>query len=307
MILVWLGGLSFAGWMVWIALFGFTIGHGLAMLASLLVALVGFSGLDLRRRLESLAQLGGVYLLLGMGAVFLGIIFLWDVNVRSAYVTWLCIVGSFMGIAAALIFYSRHRLMQAGMLFELGGTTSLESGFLREICERYDSLRKQPGALRNIRVEGYSVTYSAPGPPGYGTRYIGRIFLEHQSVLPFVLRAKDGSVSVYEISAYASWVQRKRKGSWQQRPYLDNPFKVPDDIEPPPPVREALLGELGEIVTQVEVISKQVKEGIVEVTPDRISVLLETLQLSREELASACNLLVQVATMIDEYMKGERD
>jgi hypothetical protein len=72
-------------------------------------------------------------------------------------------------------------------------------------------------------------------------------------------------------------------------------------------VREALLGELGEIVTQVEVISKQVKEGIVEVTPDRISVLLETLQLSREELASACNLLVQVATMIDEYMKGERD
>jgi hypothetical protein len=180
MILVWLGGLSFAGWMVWIALFGFTIGHGLAMLASLLVALVGFSGLDLRRRLMSLANLGGVYLLLGMGAIFACIFVYPEVFSSSlaSALSRLWVVGAFMGISAALILYSRHRLMQEGMLFELGGTTSLESGFLEELCERYDSLRKQAGTLRNIRLEGYTVTYSAPGPSGYGERHIGRIFLE---------------------------------------------------------------------------------------------------------------------------------
>lgn len=52
--LLWLGSLSLAGLIVWAELSGFTTGKGLAILASLFLAVLGFRSMDTYRRLQTL-------------------------------------------------------------------------------------------------------------------------------------------------------------------------------------------------------------------------------------------------------------
>ncbi len=286
LILLWLGGLSFAGSIVWADVSGFSTHTGLAMLATAALGFIGFKGLDVRRRLETLSNLGWAYFVCGVFAYFI-FIFVIEFKLMSAPLPWwslafLCIGGFGLGMGC------RRRMKRAGLLFDL---------------RRVSSLPGQAGLQENIKCEGYEVAtgFSQYGP---STSQRGRIFLEHEAQLPCVIRAKAGSVSVYEIPAYMSWIARK--GSLWRESYLHNPFSVPKRIKPTSHVQQALLRDLAELVASLKVMSKELKGRVIEVTPDRTSVLLKKYELTPEELGGTCDALLRVASMIDDYVKRER-
>lgn len=296
LILLWLGGLSLAGCIIWVALFGLTTETVLVMVASLFVAFLGFRGMDRVRRLKSLENLGFVYVVAGLCSVMAFILLdargYLDFSPPQSLPFWLSVALIWAGTTAALA--AVHLLEKAGVLLDL---------------------RRQPAAPANIRFEVWEV--DAGYTQGYGyitipiTRPIGRVFVAHQAQLPCVIRAKGGSVSVYEIPAYETWLARKtsRRRKWLgigKVSYHDNPFKVPKDIKPPSALERTLVANLGELVTRLQVISKQHKGDLIELTPDRISVLLKKHEVTREELARTCDLLLRVEAMLDDYTKGDR-
>ena len=299
LILLWLGGLSFAGCIVWAGLFGFSTHVVLAMLATAALGFIGFKGLDVRRRLETLSNLGWAYFVCGVFAYFVFILAI-EFKLMSAPLPWwslafLCVGGLGLGMGC------RRRLKQQGMLLDLSGTPFLNPELAKELCERYDRLSNQAQALRTIRLRGYK---AVSGFTQYGPMYrdIGRISFEHQAQLPCVIRAKAGSVSVYEIPAYNAWVARK--GSLWRESYLNNPFSVPKRTKPASHVQQAFLQDLWDFVAGLKVISKELKGALIEVTPERTSVLLKKYELTPEELSSACQLLLRVEGMLDNYTKG---
>lgn len=295
LVLLWLGALSLAGCIVWVALFGFTIEVSLAIPASLVAGFLGFRGMDRVRRLKSLEYLGFVYVVAGLGSAMAFIVLdmrgYLDFSPPQSLPFWLSVAlinGGVVVVGAAL-----HLLEKAGVLLDL---------------------RRQPAAPANIRFEVWEV--DAGYTQGYGyipipiTRPIGRVFVAHQAQLPCVIRAKGGSLSVYETPAYETWLARKtsRRRKWLgigKVSYHDNPFKVPKDIKPSSALERTLVAKLGELVTRLHVISKQHKGDLIELTPDRISVLLKKHEVTREELARTCDLLLQVATMLDDHMKPD--
>ena len=101
-----------------------------------------------------------------------------------------------------------------------------------------------------------------------------------------------------------SWIARK--GSLWRESYLHNPFGVPKRIKPASHVRQALLRDLAELVANLKVTSKELKGRVIEVTPARTSVLLNRYELTPEELASVCQVLLRVEATLDNYLKGER-
>lgn len=292
LILLWLGGLSFAGCIVWAGLFGFSTHVVLAMLATAALGFIGFKGLDVRRRLETLSNLGWAYFICGilaMGAKTIAPLSWWTV-------AFLACGGFALGMGCRL------RLKQQGMLLDLSSTPFLNPEFVGQLCERYDSLSNQAEALRRIRLSGHK---AVSGYTQYGPMYrdIGKISSEHQAQLPCVIRAKAGSISVYEIPAYMSWVARK--GSLWRESYLNNPFGVPKRIKPTSHVQQALLRDLAELLASLKVTSKELKGRVIEVTPARTSVLLNKYELTPEELASVCQVLLRVEAMLDDYIKGD--
>lgn len=328
LILLWLGALSLAGCIIWTGLFGLTIQVGLAMLASSFVAVVGFRRLD-RERVKSLKYLYKVYGWLGAGALagyfVLGIMY--GLGVSPVFLQW-WVFGVFLALFWVLRFLARESMKEAGMLFNLSERSQLESMFQqldeatkqqmggteaveKLLSESDESLRRHAKVPATIKCEGYDVTggVGTVGGPSVGymtiTRpKIGRIFVEYGAELPCVIRVKAGSAKVYETQAYATWLQRKE--SWRRKSYRDDPFHVPRKIKLSSLVRKTLRQNLGELLTRLEVISKAHKGYLIELTTDRISVLLERYEVTREELASVCGLLLRVEAMLDRYTKGER-
>ena len=66
-----------------------------------------------------------------------------------------------------------------------------------------------------------------------------------------------------------------------------------------------LFEELSQFVGDLKVITKELKGGMVEITPEQTSVLLKKYELTPEELASACQVLLRVETILDQYAKGK--
>lgn len=289
LMLLWLGGLSFAGCIVLTGLFGFALETGLVVVASVFVAAVAFRGMDRLRRLKNLDYLGQAYIYVGVG-VFCGFIVFNIVQPAISLSLWAALPFACLGWA--LGYFARHHMKRAGLLVDL----------LVDL-RRVGTVPKLASLEENIKCEGYEV---ATGFSQYGssTSQRGRIFLEHEAQLPCVIRAKAGSVSVYEIPAYMSWIARK--GSLWRESYFHNPFSVPERIEPTPHVEQALLQDLAELVASLKVMSKELKGKVIEVTPDRTSVLLKKYELTPEELASVCQVLLRVEAMLDQYTKGER-
>ena len=283
LILLWLGGLSFAGCIIWATLSGLTIEVVLATLASVLVAGIGFRYTGSTRRLKGLEHLGYVYLMVG---IFAG---LGSITINELFNTLTNGAVYAMGLLMASGFWlarlSRRRMKESGLLFDL---------------RRADTL-PGPAALQgNIKFEGYEIAGLSPsGGPSLSQR--GRIFLEHEAQLPCVIRAKAGSVSVYEISTYRTWVEGK--GSLWRESYNHNPFRVPRRIKPASHVQAAILQELGELVPRLSTISQEFKSNLIELKPERFSLLLKKYELSREEMSDACVLLPRITALIDEHFK----
>ncbi len=282
--LLWLGGLSLAGCIVWTSLFGFALETGLVMVASVFVAAVAFRGMDRVRRLKNLNYLGQAYIYVGVGT-FLGFVVLEIIQTAISLSLWAVLPLACVGWAMCI--FARHRLKQAGQLFDL---------------RRVGTLPRQASFPENIKCEGYE---AVTGFSRYGssTDQRGRIFLERETQLPCVIRAKSGSVNAYEIPAYTSWIERKGS-SWRES-YLHNPFSVPKGIKPTSHVQQALLRDLEELVASLKVTSKELKGRVIEVTPERTSVLLKKYELTPEELTSVCQVLLRVEVAIDDYKKGK--
>ena len=287
LILLWLGGLSFAGCIIWMWLFGFTFESGLVMVASVFVAAVAFRRMDRVRRLKSLDYLGQVYIVVSMGA-FCGFVVLAILELEHVYGGSLWPLLPFICLGGALTYIARHRMKRAGQLFDLRWVGTLP---------------RRAALQENIKCEGYEVV-TGFSQYGASTSQRGRIFLEHEAQLPCVIRAEAGSASVYEIPAYKGWVAQ---GSTLLREsYFHNPFSVPKRTKPASHVEQALLQDLSKLIADLKVISKELKGGLIEVTPERTSVLLKKYELTPEELGSACQLLLRVEATLDNYLKGER-
>ncbi len=107
LILLWLGGLSFAGCIVWADLLGFSTHTVLAVLATLALAWVGWKGLDLIRRLDTLINLGSVYYIAGTFAFFAKLF--WDyLSVDSVPLSWWAV--AFLFIVGIGVVFSCRRL-----------------------------------------------------------------------------------------------------------------------------------------------------------------------------------------------------
>jgi len=258
LILFWLGGLSLAGCVVWASLFSFALETGLVMVASLFVAAVAFRGMDRVRRLKNLDYLGQAYILVGVGA-FLGFVVLEIMQTAISLSLWVACPLPCLGGWAMCIF-ARRRMKRAGLLFDL---------------RRVGTLPKQIAPQENIKCEGYEVVtgFSQFGP---STSQRGRIFLEHKAQLPCIIRAKGGSVGIYEISGK----------------------------KPASHVKQAFLRDLAELVASLKLTSKELKGRVIEVTYTQASVLFKKYELTTEELASVCQVLLRVETILDQYTKG---
>lgn len=259
LILFWLGGLSFAGCCLWMGLFGLTVEAGLASIASLFITVLGFRGMYLYRRFKQLEYLGFAYVMLGVSA-FLGMIILAIIGgLFPRWSFWPVMPVVILSIVAINI--ARRGMKKAGTLFDL---------------RRVDPLSRPVALQENIKYEGYEVVtgFSQYGP---SLSQRGRIFLEHEAQLPCIIKAKGGSVGVYELSGK----------------------------KPASHVKKALLRDLAELVASLEIASKEIKGRVIEVTPVRTSVLLKKYELAQEELASVCQDLLRVEAIIDQYTKGK--
>lgn len=260
LILLWLGGLSLAGCIVWAAVFGLTIEAGLATLASLFVADIGFRYTGRMRRLKVLEHLGYVYIC-GAAGAFCGFVVLEVMQLAIPLSLWA--VLPFACLGWALVYFARHCMKRAGLLFDL---------------RRVGTLPTRIALQENIKCEGYEVV---TGFSQYGSSKSqrGRVFLEHKAQLPCIIRAEGGSVDVYEISGK----------------------------KPASHVKQAILLDLTELVASLKATSKELKGRVIEVTPARTSVLLKKYELTPEELARVCQVLLRVEAGLGNYLKGELD
>ena len=107
LILLWLGGLSLAGCIVWTSLFGFALETGLVMVASVFVAAVAFRRVNRVPRLKNLDYLGQAYIYVGTG-VFLGFVALEVMQLAISLSLWA--VLPFAGLGSALVYFARKSL-----------------------------------------------------------------------------------------------------------------------------------------------------------------------------------------------------
>ena len=297
--LLGLAALTLLVWVFRVGLLGLTARDSLVFLASLAIALLTLLGLDSRRRLEIIQAFGISIVFVAGGAVVTKFI-LDEFTVSTPSPSW-WLLFILMGLGPTLVAGARFLMERSRLLFNLSGHSSLlVIEGIQELFDEMDAeaLRGRQNLIKEIKVEAYSVMAQATQ---YGTsnRHIGRLFIQHHAGFPCVIRAQKGSVEMYDTSAFETWMGGK--GTWRRKSYHDYPFRVPGNVKfraVPPRKSVRLHGEV--ILPPLQRISTKLKGEPMEITSERVSVLLKTHELSGEQLINAVIAVVEAASLLRE-------